>query len=167
MICLVIKLIGCLLIASAGFFTGCVLTQRLKNRRNFYDKFCVFISLLQTQIRYNSADIFSLVISSARGSGLELFDTHKSDVPFTAFWENSLNTLPKKYGLNNSDKELLSEFGSALGTTDIEGQLKHLGLYGEIFQNRLSECENALKDKSRIYRALGLFGGISTAIIIL
>ena len=167
MICLVIKLLGCLLIASAGFFTGCVLTQRLKNRRDFYDKFCVFISLLQTQIRYNSADIFSLVISSARGSGLELFDTPKTDVPFTAFWENSLNTLPKKYGLNNSDKELLLEFGSVLGATDIEGQLKHLELYREVFQNRLSECEAALKDKSRIYRALGLFGGISTAIIIL
>ena len=164
---MVIKLTGCLLIAAAGFFTGCILTQRLKNRRDFYDKFCVFISLLQTQIRYNSADIFSLVISSARGSGLELFDTPKTDVPFTVFWVNSLNTMPKKYGLNNSDKELLSEFGSALGTTDIEGQLKHLGLYGEIFQNRLSECENELKDKSRIYRALGLFGGISTAIIIL
>ena len=164
---MVIKLIGCLLIASAGFFTGCVLTQRLKNRRDFYDKFCVFISLLQTQIRYNSADIFSLVISSARGSGLELFDTPKTDVPFTAFWEKSLNTLPKKYGLNNSDKELLLEFGSVLGATDIEGQLKHLELYREVFQNRLSECEAALKDKSRIYRALGLFGGISTAIIIL
>ena len=167
MICLVIKLIGCLLIASAGFFTGCVLTQRLKNRRDFYDKFCVFISLLQTQIRYNSADIFSLVILSAKGSGLEIFEAPEINLPFTSFWENSLNTIPKKYGLNNSDKELLYEFGSALGTTDIEGQLKHLGLYGEIFQNRLSECENALKDKSRIYRALGLFGGISTAIIIL
>ena len=167
MICLVIKLIGCLLIASSGFFTGCVLTQRLKNRRDFYDKFCVFISLLQTQIRYNSADIFSLVILSAKGSGLEIFEAPEINLPFTSFWENSLNTIPKKYGLNNSDKELLYEFGSALGTTDIEGQLKHLGLYGEIFQNTLSECENALKDKSRIYRALGLFGGISTAIIIL
>ena len=144
-----------------------MLTQRLKNRRDFYDKFCVFISLLQTQIRYNSADIFSLVILSAKGSGLEIFEAPEINLPFTSFWENSLNTIPKKYGLNNSDKELLYKFGSALGTTDIEGQLKHLGLYGEIFQNRLSECENALKDKSRIYRALGLFGGISTAIIIL
>lgn len=167
MICLVIKLTGCLLIASAGFFTGCVLTQRLKNRRDFYDKFNVFISLLQTQIRYNSADIFSLVISSAKGSGLEIFEAPEIDMPFTSFWENSLNTIPKKYGLNNSDRELLLEFGSALGTTDIEGQLKHLELYSEIFQNRLNECETALKDKSRIYRALGLFGGISTAIIIL
>ena len=164
---MVIKLTGCLLIASAGFFTGCVLTQRLKNRRDFYDKFNVFISLLQTQIRYNSADIFSLVISSAKGSGLEIFEAPEIDMPFTSFWENSLNTIPKKYGLNNSDRELLLEFGSALGTTDIEGQLKHLELYSEIFQNRLNECETALKDKSRIYRALGLFGGISTAIIIL
>ena len=164
---MVIKLIGCLLIASAGFFTGCVLTQRLKNRRDFYDKFCVFISLLQTQIRYNSADIFSLVISSASGSGLEIIEKPESSVSFTVFWDNTVNALPKKYGLNNSDKELLYKFGSALGTTDIEGQLKHLGLYGEFFQSRLSECENALKDKSRIYRALGLFGGISTAIIIL
>ena len=167
MICLVIKLIGCLLIASSGFFTGCVLTQRLKNRRDFYDKFCVFISLLQTQIRYNSADIFSLVISSAKGSGLEIFDTPKTDVPFTAFWDNSLSALPKKYGLNNSDKELLSEFGSLLGTTDVEGQLKHLELYGSIFQKRLKDSQAEFRDKSRIYRALGLFGGISAALIIL
>lgn len=167
MICLLIKLIGCLLIASAGFFTGCVLTQRLKGRRDFFDKFCVFISLLQTQIRYNSADIFTLVKSSAKCSGLELFETSEINISFNEFWEKAVNALPRKYNLNNSDKELLSEFGSALGTTDIEGQQKHLKLYGGIFQNRLTECETALKDKSRIYRALGLFGGISTAIIIL
>ncbi len=164
---MVIKLTGCLLIVTAGFFTGCILTQRLKNRRGFYDKFCVFISLLQTQIRYNSADIFSLVISSAKGSGLDIFEFSENCVPFTAFWENAVNSVPKRYGFNNSDKELLLEFGSVLGATDIEGQLKHLELYREVFQNRLSECEAALKDKSRIYRALGLFGGISTAIIIL
>ena len=164
---MVIKLLGCLLIASAGFFTGCVLTQRLKNRREFYDKFNVFISLLQTQIRYNSADIFTLVISSAKGSGLEIIEKPESSVSFTVFWENTVNALPKKYCLNNSDKELLLEFGSALGSTDIDGQLKHLELYSKIFQNRLNECETALKDKSRVYRALGLFGGISTAIIIL
>ena len=164
---MLLKLTGCALIALTGFGAGCMLTKKLGARSDFFGKFCVFISLLQTRIRYDSADIFTLVSCCAEGAGLECFESAEETLPFADFWNSEIEKIPKKTGLNNSDKELLSEFGSALGTTDIEGQLKHLGLYGEIFQNRLSECETALKDKSRIYRALGLFGGISTAIIIL
>ena len=88
-------------------------------------------------------------------------------MPFAVFWNSEVDRIPKKVGLNNSDKELLIEFGALLGTTDIDGQLKHLELYGSIFEKRLNDCQAEFRDKSRIYRALGLFGGISTALIIL
>lgn len=164
---MLLKLTGCALIALTGFGAGCMLTKRLGARRDFFGKFCVFISLLQTRIRYDSADIFTLVSCCAEGSGLELFESADDTLPFADFWNSEIEKIPKKAGLNNSDKELLSEFGSLLGTTDVEGQLKHLELYGSIFQKRLNDSQAEFRDKSRIYRALGLFGGISAALIIL
>ena len=164
---MLLKLSGCALIALTGFGVGTLLCKKLGARRDFFGKFSVFISLLQTQIRYNSADIFTLVSSCAMGAGLEYFDGANEALPFAVFWDDEINKIPKKAGLNNSDKELLFEFGSLLGTTDIEGQLKHLELYESIFKKRLNDCQAEFRDKSRIYRALGLFGGISAALIIL
>ena len=164
---MLLKLTGCVLIALTGFGAGCMLTKRLGARRDFFGKFCVFISLLQTRIRYDSADIFTLVSCCAEGAGLGYFENADDTLPFADFWNREIESIPKKYGLNNSDKELLSEFGSMLGTTDVEGQLKHLEMYGSIFQKRLKDSQAEFRDKSRIYRALGLFGGISAALIIL
>lgn len=164
---MLLKLSGCLLIALTGFGVGCLLTKKLGARRDFMSKFGVFIALLKTQIRYNSADIFTLVSGCAKGAGLELFESADNSLPFAVFWNGEIDKIPKRTGLNNSDKELLFEFGSMLGTTDVDGQLKHLELYESIFQKRLKDSETEFRDKSRIYRALGLFGGISTALIIL
>ena len=164
---MLLKLTGCALIALTGLGAGCMLTKRLGARHDFFGKFCVFISLLQTRIRYDSADIFTLVSCCAEGAGLELFESADDNLPFADFWNSEIEKIPKKAGINNSDKELLSEFGSMLGTTDVEGQLKHLEMYGSIFQKRLQDSQAEFRDKSRIYRALGLFGGISAALIIL
>lgn len=164
---MLIKIFGCVLIALTGFGVGCILTKRLSLRLDFMNKFSVFISLLQTQIRYNGSEIYSLVISCAKSSDLPLFNHADIIEPFSEFWKSEIIKYQKKFGLNNSDKELLLEFGSGLGTTDIEGQLSHLELYRSIFQKRLQERQSEFKDKSKIYRALGLFGGISTALIIL
>lgn len=164
---MLLKLTGCALIALTGFGIGNLLCKKLGARRDFFGKFCVFISLLQTRIRYDSADIFTLVSCCAKGAGLSYFESTEDTLPFASFWNSEIENIPKKAGLNNSDKELLSEFGSLLGTTDVEGQLKHLELYGSIFQKRLKDCQAEFKDKSRVYRALGLFGGVSAALIIL
>lgn len=164
---MLVKIFGCVLIALTGLGVGCIFTKRLSQRLDFMSKLRVFISLLQTQIRYNSSDIYSLVISSAKSSDLPLFSQDDIIEPFSEFWKAGIINNQKKFGLNNSDLELLFEFGSGLGATDIEGQLSHLELYQSIFQKRLQECQSEFKDKSKIYRALGLFGGISTALIIL
>ncbi len=162
-----VKLLGCALITASGLAVGCMLTKKLGMRRDYMSRFCVFISLMITQIRYSGADIFTLVKTSAGGAGLQMPGHDDGSESFVCYWERYIQNIPVKTGLNNSDKELLSEFGSALGTTDIDGQLKHLELYGELFQNRLEECRGAFRDKSKIYRALGLFGGISAALLIM
>lgn len=166
MICLLLKIIGGVLTALAGFGIGCMLTKKLSARRDFLGKFCVFISLLQTQIRYSSSDIFTLVKSCDGISNLNIFGGD-ADVPFVVFWETSIADIPVNHGLNNSDKELLLEFGSGLGTTDVEGQLRHIELYSEMFNKKLEDSKIRFKEKSRIYRALGIFAGASTALIFL
>lgn len=165
---MLLKLIGCVLTAAAGLAVGCLKTQKLSARRDFYEKFCVFLSLTETQIRYVGGDVFSLVSRCAVSSGLNFLCVGEdSDLSFSDIWNGRIAAAPSKNGLNNSDKELLCEFGSALGATDIEGQLKHIALYQSIFLEKLSESKAAVKEKSRIYRSLGLFAGISAALIIL
>ena len=57
-------------------------------------------------------------------------------------------------------------FGEKLGKTDLEGQLSHIELYRALFQKQIKEAEDDAQKKSRLYRTLGIFGGVSAAILI-
>ena len=135
---LYLKLLGCAAVALSGLAFGVMKSRSLYARRDSLKRVLVFLSSLATNIRYSSDEISSAVSAAA----------NSSDAP------------------NNSDKELLLGFGEKLGKTDLEGQLSHIELYRALFQKQIKEAEDDAQKKSRLYRTLGIFGGVSAAILI-
>lgn len=166
---LAIKLIGCVLIVSACFLTGYTMSRNLFVRRDFLKSFIVFLSALSTNMRYNSSDIFTLVSLSVREEEMSFFkfDNTLHNQPFETAWSERIRLLPKSLSLKKSDKELLSEFGRELGKTDIDGQLKHIELYKTVFEKQLYSAEEEISKKSKLYKTMGLFAGISIALMII
>ena len=76
-------------------------------------------------------------------------------------------TIPKGYALKKSDTDLLLEFGSHLGKTDVEGQLKHIELYRQLFEKQLEAAEDAIAKKSKLYKTMGLFVGTAAALMMM
>lgn len=169
MIYLVLKITGAILLVSASFTIGCVFSKKLYSRRDFLKSLIVFISNLSTQLRYNSSDIFTIITLSAQISELEFFDFTDNELaqPFYEQWKEKIQLLPKSLSLNRSDIDLLTEFGLELGKTDIDGQLKHIELYNTIFEKQLNDAENAIIQKSKLYKTMGFFAGTAVALMII
>ena len=163
-----LKIIGCVLIAAAGFYIGYLQSLKLHRRKNFLDRLSVFAQLLSTNIRFNSGDVFSVVNVSADESELKLLNVERDEkLSFEYSWNKSVNKLPKKLGLLNSDKELLTELGKELGKTDVEGQLRFIQLFSERLALFRNEAREALVQKTKLYRAMGFFLGATLALLVI
>lgn len=165
---MVLKIIGALLLSLSGLLGGWLCSSKLFARRNFLRSIINFVSVLATQIRYSTADIFTLVSLSAQTSKLKEFElTEKSGVPFFLVWSSRVNEIPSRYGLTPTDKKLFNELGEQLGKTDVEGQLKHLELYEVLLKKQLSDSENEIKSKSKLYKTMGFFVGTAAALMMI
>lgn len=167
--CLALKIIGAMLIVLAGFSAGSCFSHNLYARRDFLKKLIVYLSNLSTNMRYNSADIFSISTLSAQTSDIEYFRFEQTEynAPFSEQWIEIIKFLPKSISLANADKELLKDFGTELGKTDVEGQLRHIELYKTIFEKQLDDAEKDIRQKSKLYRTMGLFTGTTIALMII
>jgi stage III sporulation protein AB len=54
-----------------------------------------------------------------------------------------------------------------LGTTDTEGEINHIKLYRELIESNINNSEKELKQKSKLMKLLGLFAGLSLALLLL
>lgn len=159
-----LKLFGAVLLVCSTTFCGFMLSGKLKSRSKFLLAFQDFICTLETNIRYNSDDIIRIIEKSAINPMLSAFSNTKS-LDFSSYWKTAISSIPKNYGLNNEDVAILNDFGKSLGTTDIEGQLNHIALYKDIFNQQLSKSKEEYREKSKLYKVLGFFTGSIIAIM--
>lgn len=145
------------------------MSKSLNNRRDFLKNFLVFLSNLSTNIRYNSADIFTIVSMSANTSSLGFLaaEYDYGSVSFDVIWNDKINSIPKQYSLTKTDRELLLKFGRELGKTDVEGQLRHIELFDSQFKKQLKDSEEAIKSKSKLYKTMGFFVGTAAALMMI
>ncbi|WP_294908581.1 stage III sporulation protein AB [uncultured Ruminococcus sp.] len=163
-----LKFLGGLLLVLSGFSAGWFCSKKLLMRKDFFKRIISFISNLSTQLRYSTSDIFTLVSLSANTSGLDLFEiSDETGTPFYRIWSERVNAIPAKFGLKKGDAALLLEFGEQLGKTDVDGQLKHLELYEALFKNLLTDAENEINKKSKLYKTMGFFVGTAAALMII
>lgn len=152
----------------SGFSAGWFCSKKLLMRKDFFKRIISFISNLSTQLRYSTSDIFTLVSLSANTSGLDLFEiSDETGTPFYRIWSERVNAIPAKFGLKKGDNALLLEFGEQLGKTDVDGQLKHLELYEALFKKQLTDAENEINKKSKLYKTMGFFVGTAAALMII
>ncbi len=164
---MLLKVIGSVLIISASFLIGNSKSRNLYKRRDFIKSFIVFLNSLSTNIRYEAMDIFTTVSACTRDGNLSYISKIENTEPFDMQWEQKILSLPSSLSLKKSDIELLKEFGNELGKTDVDGQLKHIELYKNLFQKELMSAEEDIKNKSKLYKTMGLFAGISTTLMII
>ena len=71
------------------------------------------------------------------------------------------NTIPEE------ERQRLTELGSFLGHADIEMQIRYLDRYLEELADATKKRQSMLGEKKKLYRSLGMIGGILIAVMLI
>lgn len=131
-----------------------------------------FISCIETEIRY-SQRVLSEIISEYKNESefknflIEVKENLKLRANFSDAWTESVHKIPNSYGLLKQDKELISEFGQELGSTDVDGQIALCSLNKSLISSILNAAKEEKTKKSKLYFMLGTSFGMCIAVILL
>lgn len=149
-----IKVIGFCFIVCATTLFGISLSKDLKGRMQSLNWFVNLTDEVAEKIRYSSAELPQIVRS------IYNYDTYLSvDEPFRVYLKNT--------GLDNDDKRMIEEFFAGLGLGDTESQIKRCGIYKRQLLRRYENADRQYTEKSKLYKKLGFFGGLTVVIILI
>lgn len=169
---MILKLIGLFLISVMGGLVGINASLRLKSRTEFLEKYITLLNETKTRIRLSACDIRELFKNDSGYEPLDFMTAEftrniKNKSNAKNSWKCAVDSAFKKYKLSKADRELISDFGTDFGQSDIDGEINHIDLNITLAEDRLEKARTELTQKGKLYRTLGIFGGITVSLIIL
>lgn len=93
---------------------------------------------------------------------------HRKDSgDLTEIWNQEVDTYLTKNVLPEEERLRLMELGSLLGHADIEMQIRYLDHYLERLSDAVKKRQSVLGEKKKLYRSLGMIGGILIAVMLI
>lgn len=165
-----LKFIGLLMIIISGAGLGARASVSLKKNAEICVSVRTFLSELGILMKYSGDTLFSLFTELYERQSVQqlvflnvLLSELTSGTDFPSAWRKAIYSDKK---LSAELSEILLSFGESLGTSGVEGQIMSI----ERTQAELSAIyENALEQhrrKGRLYRSIGLLGGIAAALLL-
>lgn len=155
------------MIIAAGTLAGAMISRRCTDRLRFFDELLVFLTAFRQRLSYTLSDLPHLLTSDSEM--LSPFLTSLSqNIPLggsASAAKQAMNNLPD--GLKMSDKKLVYDFFSSLGSSDCDGELAHCDLYISLVKQLLSSQRKESEKRAKLYRLLGTFLGIGAGLFFL
>lgn len=161
------KIFGILLLAACPAAAGFLLAGAKSKRIAQLQAALVLLGALEQYISYETATLSEITYKLKEDArfhvlGLSMLDTHRRDAAAAlcaCFRENPALCLEQQ------DVQLLCDCCSNLGATDTDGQIRHCRMYRQALEQRLEEQRSVCRQKSRLYRSLGVFAGLFCAVL--
>lgn len=126
---------------------------------------------ISSAIRYCGADIYNVLEQENSNIKIEfindVLDYIRNGLSVEESWKSAVKLIPVNYGLLKDDRNIINQFGSKLGATDVDGQMKYCEYFKNVFSEKAEQLKNDYISKSKIYRSLGFFGGLAMSIIMM
>ena len=87
--------------------------------------------------------------------------------PFVSAFAAAVKQAQEEGALLPSAGRLLLEFGEGCGRTDLVGQQAHVEYYRTLLSAEEEEARRLWQEKGRMYRVLGLTGGVALALLLM
>lgn len=165
------KLLGSIFIVISGTFGGIYFSLRCKKRAEFLEQYRQFLTQTQTMIHYGAMSVREILRSV---KGIPLIEPILRDTGqfldngwyLENAWKQAVDIHMKEFGFSLPDREMLYFFGSSFGVTDKDGEIAKIQLHDEIVKGRSDVLKEEISSKCRIYRIVGMFCGVLTAVMI-
>ena len=166
-----LKFVGGAFIVICGTFGGIYFSLRLRRKGEFLEQYIMFLTQVQTMILYGGMsvrEIFRDVKNIPLAEGI-LRDTEvymNDGEAIETAWKKAVDVNMKKLHFEKSDIEMIEYFGNTFGVSDREGELSKIKLHEELVKERWNILKNEMLSKCRVYRIVGMFCGVLTAVLI-
>lgn len=90
-----------------------------------------------------------------------------TSAPFSDAFAAALEKAETEGVLLPADRLVLTEFGEGCGRTDLSGQQVHIAYYRDRLSQREEEARRTYEEKGRVYRVLGLTGGLALTLLLM
>ncbi|MBQ8515733.1 MAG: stage III sporulation protein AB [Ruminococcus sp.] len=163
-----LKLTGLLCIVLCGAGCGMAAASALKRQAVFCKTLCLFLEELEILMRWNGDTLPVLVDMLSQKPGyaplrfLKEIRFSESE-PFSDAWRRA---ILEEHGLPEELSQLLLSLGDSLGTSDLEGQMKTLEGYQLQARHISRNAEEQYRTKGKLYRSMGILGGMSAALLL-
>lgn len=170
------RLLGGLFVIAACGGGGILFGRQMKLRQEHLQEGRRAIELLQAQIRAEGGSLpEALQETGEHMAGVygELFREISAELllyrgePVRVLWEEAARRKLRQSYLHASDVEQFVLLGEQLGMTDRQMQETILGRYLNYTENELSVLLGEIREKTRLYRNLGILLGIFLTILLL
>lgn len=135
----------------------------LKSRAELLDGVLVMLNNFSVEISCRALTPDELIQNAKDSSFAKAVREKRSELPnIRAAWEAACKELPK-----NRERELLSELGRSLGTSDKSGQMQLLNLYSAEISRLKEEAWESYRKKGEAFSRVGMLCGAAAAVLIL
>jgi len=171
---MLLKLTGSILTVFASTMIGNLYARKLSGRPAELRELQGMLRMFETQLCYLSsilADAFFEISKSSKSPVSAIFYDasrilkREKSITAAEAWKKSVEANINNTSLNSEDKNVLISFGSSLGNTDLEGQIKNIRFTVEQLKIQEGKAEEKRRKNEALYRNLGFFGGLAAVII--
>ncbi len=172
-----VKFLGIVMLVTAAIATGSIMAYRVKERVEELIYIKKLMNIFKGELRYKNAMLSEAFMSvgikakvpyDALFKGLsEATEDNHSTTMANVFYEKVEELLVGKTFLNKEDVIRLKELGDTLGYQDQKMQLNNIDMYIDRLSQTVEEEKEKMNETMKMYRTLGVLGGIMIAIVLI
>lgn len=172
-----VKAAGLLLAFLAASATGMLKASEIRRRRQLLEEFRDLTTHIATEISYFKEplpQIFARLASSDNSetsvllrSVIAAYSDETAALSLEQMWNQAVDLVYEKSPLTSGDLAVMRKCGQFLGQSDFRGQQDHFRLLDGQLARQISEAEEAVRTKGRMYSRLGVSAGLVIAVALL
>lgn len=172
---MLVKLAGSILIIISSAWIGFLMGNYYRDRPRQLRELQSGLAMLETEIEYSQTPLPSALIRIAHrlNGPMKLIFAYagellmkKNGLTAHEAWSIAVNRLYHRSSLNREDCEILENFGSYLGNSDRNDQIKHLKLALTQLKDMEHTAEDERRKNERIWKYLGVLSGLMLVLLI-
>ena len=157
----------------AGVGMGVYASHRLRRRVVFLETVGRLLQTLWQEMSYTAQPLDVLWLRLADYEGFSacslVRDTARGlpHTPFAIAFSEAAKAAEEEGLVSPAVCCLLTEFAAGCGRTDLEGQRAHIAHYRALLSAQEADCRRLWQEKGRVYRVLGLTGGVALTLLLM
>ena len=172
---MILKMTGGAMVFAGGSGFGLWLAGKRKRRIEILRELAQVLILLYGEVEYAAVDMVEIFQKLSgktcyfRGFFGNMYEglLRAEDVSLQELWENGIMADKTAGMLDREDVMLWREIGMHLGTLDRQTQLQTLHVLQDRLGRSIQDAETEYQSQAKVYRLVGITGGIFTAILLL